>query len=158
MTPSLGQEMDVIARRMVHGCSCLRHDVRSLSLLALLAALFAIGWLVVWEPGAPTEARTVEAQVIGPTGLIWNGTVAAATALEALQAAAQAGDFEVLVQGAGRSAFVTSVAGHPNQGVDGWCFFTLDQGHWSDPPVSAGIAPVQDGVRWEYRMGGCPNA
>ncbi len=131
--------------------------MRVVTVLLALAAV-AVATFAWWSaPEASVEARTVPIEVIGPDGPIWLGNATGATAHEHLLDAAGRGGFDVESMGSGPGLIVTRIAEFSNEGAGGWCYFVLD-GEWTDPPVSAAISGVGDGVRWEYRVDGCPSS
>lgn len=133
-------------------------DRRLLAVIALAVAGALLFLAAGWDAPAGGSG-TVALLVEGPDGVIWNGTVDVtdATPFRALQAASVAGDFAVDSTGSGDQVFVSSIAGHANEGVGGWCYAVWDDG-WFHPPVSAGAWGLEDGARvwWHYEAEGCP--
>ena len=135
--------------------------MRARPLVAVLAlALVVAAALALW-PGRPSgEAGMHEIQVIGLYGVMWNGTVAGATPLDALEAAAGAGGFGIVVTGSGCDAYVRSIGGHEARGAAGWVFevgtSNADGVVWDHPLASAGCVALGPGqlVRWSWSEGG----
>lgn len=135
--------------------------VRGVSSLLLFGAAVWTGVLVhdantALIAGAQTGSFPVE--VVGPDGVIYNGTVAVenATAYRVLAAAAEDGNFTLRVTGSGADLFVEAIAGYGNQGASGWCYDVWDGG-WTRPVRSAGVQPLADGQasRWTFEEEGC---
>lgn len=118
--------------------------IRLASIVVAVVAVAALAWaLQMREPiGVDTQPAAVTIAVEERGTVHFLGNVTAATALDALLAAAEAGNFTVQVTGRAASgppsciAYVTAIAGTTADGPTGWVY-RVERGGASDYPRSA---------------------
>jgi hypothetical protein len=131
--------------------------VRRLAATALLLALVVgTAWWLQDGPAPATGASGPHrVQVLGPGAApFWDGSVALpgnATALSALQAAAQAGNFTIAVQHS-FATLVTRIGPYAQDATGGWNFCVGDGRTWSWVAAAADARRLAAGeaVRWVW--------
>ncbi|HUR63433.1 MAG TPA: hypothetical protein VM241_03020 [Candidatus Thermoplasmatota archaeon] len=131
--------------------------VRRLAATTLLLAL-VVGvawWLQDGPVPAPSGDGPHQVQVLGPGATpFWDGTVVLpgnATALSALQAAAQAGNFTITVQHS-FAPWVTRIGPYAQDATGGWNFCVGDGKAWSwvASAADARRLATHEAVRWVW--------
>ncbi|HUR61175.1 MAG TPA: hypothetical protein VM286_02260 [Candidatus Thermoplasmatota archaeon] len=124
--------------------------------LLLLALVVGAAWWLRAGPAPVGEGGGVHAvEVVGPGGRsFWTGTVAPvgeATALSALQAAAQVGNFTVRIERS-FAALVTAIGPYAQDATGGWNFCVGDGSGWTWVAMAADqrVLAQGEGVRWVW--------
>lgn len=130
----------------------LRATVAALVLAAVAAAVW---WSLAHAPADPRPSGPFEVFVVGPTSLLYNGTVQAADAdaLSVLQALAARDGFTVDVDDLAGCSFdyVRGVAGYAETATGGWNYYLRGEGAawaWQDHAASCGGLHAGDDVLW----------
>lgn len=130
-----------------------RRLAAALLLLALVAG--AAWWLQDGPVQAPAGGGPHPVEILGPGSVpFWNGTVVLAgnaTALSALQAAAQQGGFTITVERT-FATIVTRIGPWAQDATGGWNFCVGDGSTFAWVPAAADARPLADGeaVRWVW--------